>query len=170
MSLRFYCLLVCLPDTLQLTRNFLLKTCFHSCILPFSAWSSWAAICLIAASADLLALVVPRVSCLNFNRFAALPLVALRTLRFTDWFLSASTPNWREISWRSASYSCLSTFEAVTSHASDASFSMSSILQLLSAYALLKMTSKFSKMMYNLIPQYFTRSKIDYQISIWFSR
>lgn len=69
-------------------------TYFHAFIFSFSTWRSWVAICLIAASAVLPDLIVERVSCLVLNCFATFPVAALRTLRLTNWFLSASTPAW----------------------------------------------------------------------------
>lgn len=102
-----------------------------------------------ASSALLPALVVTRVFCL-FNSFAAFPLVALRTPRFTNWLLSASNPNWQAIcrSWCGAPCSCFSAVAAVASHVLGASFSTSlyaSIVQLDCASAPFKMTSKLPR-------------------------
>ena len=125
-------------------------TCFYSYIFFFLTWSSWAAICLMAVSANFLALVVACVSCLTFNRFVAFSLVALRTPKFTNWSLSAFMSNWRRTCqfWCSALYSCSPAVATVAHHLSNALFSMtsySSIIQLFYTYALLEIISKLSK-------------------------
>ena len=133
-----------------------ITTCFYFRILSFSVWSFWISICLIAASVNFPALVVARVFCLIFYRFAIFPLVALRTPGFPNWFFSISSSNWRGINrlWLPTSCSCPSMVAAVASVASDASYatsallptsSYSSIVQLLSGCNLLETTSRLSE-------------------------
>ena len=139
---------------------------FHSCILPFLACSSWVAICLIVASAFLLARVATRVSCLIFSRFTAFPLAALRTLTFANWLLSPfPSMNWRCKAWCSI-LSCPNVVVVDASHGSGASFSMSlcsSMAPLPYTGALLTMTSKFFK------SNIATKFKIRYAIKNHFS-
>lgn len=142
--LRFYNLILCRPNGLQLLRYFLHNISLLFLHPFFLAYSSWVAICLIAASAFLLAQVATRASCLIFSRFVTFLLVALRTSVFTNRFLSVSPSNW----YYKAQYnvpSCPTAVVVDAFHMSGASLPISlysSMMPLLYTGALLTMTSK----------------------------